>query len=104
MRGEKIQNPRRRCLPTRPIPASADRLEPRRLLSSNYFISPTGNDFAQGTDQAPWLTIQRAADVAEPGDTVTVRRGEYQGFDLQNAGSAAAPITFKAETGVTINV
>lgn len=43
-----------------------------------------------------YSTIQAAADVAQPGDTVLVYDGNYTGFMIQNSGTALAPITFKA--------
>src|SRR5262245_52965597 len=77
-------------------------LEPREVLSA-YFVAPTGNDNAAGTSQAPWQTLQHAADVVQAGDTVTVRAGTYTGFNLFTDGTAAAPIVFQAEPGVVIN-
>src|SRR4051812_13278515 len=77
-------------------------LEGRRLLSG-YFVSPAGSDGAAGTADAPWLTLQHAADRVGAGDVVTVRAGTYVGFHLETDGAAAAPITFQAEAGVTIN-
>ena len=79
-----------------------ERLEGRRLLS-NYFVSPAGSDAAVGTSEAPWRTLQRAADSVAAGDIVTVRAGTYAGFHLTTDGTAAAPITFHAESGVIID-
>jgi len=43
------------------------------------------------------------ADVVDPGDTVRVLDGSYQGFDLRRSGTAGNPITFRAEgTGALI--
>lgn len=79
-------------------------LERRELLAAdNFFVSPTGNDSAAGTAAAPWRTLQKAATTVDAGDVVTVRAGTYVGFDLRTDGTAAAPITFTAEPGVTIN-
>jgi len=79
-----------------------ERIEGRRLLSG-YFVSPAGSDAAAGTSDAPWLTLQHAADSVAAGDVVTVRAGTYVGFDLETDGTAAAPVTFHAESGVTIS-
>ncbi|MCP4895848.1 MAG: hypothetical protein GY906_02645, partial [bacterium] len=38
---------------------------------------PLANDTNDGSEAAPWLTIQHAADVASPGDTVIVHPGSY---------------------------
>jgi parallel beta-helix repeat protein len=71
--------------------------------AAQYFVSPTGNDSAAGTSAAPWKTLQRAANVVNAGDRVTVRAGNYVGFDLTTSGTAAAPIEFDADPGVLIN-
>jgi hypothetical protein len=74
-----------------------------RLALSLYFVSPTGNDSGPGTDAAPWRTLQRAADAARAGDTVTARAGTYSaGFDLRTDGTAASRITFRADPGAVI--
>jgi len=75
----------------------------RRRLFSTYFVAPTGNDAATGAADAPWLTLQHAADTVQAGDLVTVAAGTYVGFYLEADGTAAAPITFHADSGVTIN-
>jgi parallel beta-helix repeat protein len=81
-------------------------LEGRTLMSS-YYISTTGSDSNAGTSAAPWKTIQKAVVGIKAGDIVTVKAGTYNGFilgwDGTISGTAAAPITFKAEAGVIIN-
>ncbi|WP_404423094.1 right-handed parallel beta-helix repeat-containing protein [Nibricoccus sp. IMCC34717] len=41
-------------------------------------VSPAGDDNAPGTAERPLRTIQRGADLAQPGDTVTVHAGVYR--------------------------
>jgi len=41
-------------------------------------VTPAGDDSNPGTRAAPLRTIQRAADLAQPGDTVTVHEGVYR--------------------------
>ncbi len=40
-----------------------------------YHVSPSGSDRNPGTKDQPFATIQRAADLAMPGDTVIVHAG-----------------------------
>jgi parallel beta-helix repeat protein len=83
---------------------SVEALERRELLAGDlFFVSPTGNDSAAGTEAAPWRTLQKAANAVTAGDTVTVQAGTYVGFDLRADGTAAEPITFSAQPGVVIN-
>jgi parallel beta-helix repeat protein len=70
---------------------------------TQYFVAPNGNNAAAGTLEAPWQTLQHAANRVAPGDRVTVRQGNYVGFYLSRSGTAAAPIEFFAEPGVLIN-
>ncbi len=51
-----------------------------RLLGADYFVAPapTGNDRQAGTADAPWATIQKAADSLAPGDTAFVHGGVYR--------------------------
>lgn len=71
-------------------------LESRRLLST-YFVSSTGNNANDGSEGAPWRTIQHAADNVAAGDTVNVLAGPFAGFSVSTTGAAGAPITFKAQ-------
>jgi parallel beta-helix repeat protein len=77
-------------------------LEPRRLLAT-FYVATTGSDSAAGGSATPWRTLQHAADQVAAGDTVIVRAGNYAGFDLRTSGTASARITFRGESGATIN-
>ena len=48
------------------------------LFAKEYHVSKTGNDKNPGTVEAPYLTIQAAANVAQPGDVITVHEGVYR--------------------------
>ena len=68
----------------------------RRMLLSAWFVAPTGSDANAGTLRKPFQTIQHAADVAQPGDTVFIRKGTYRESVVPaQSGTAAAPITFE---------
>jgi parallel beta-helix repeat protein len=72
--------------------------------AANYYVKNGGNDGANGLSIAnAWATLQHAADVVNPGDTVHVQPGSYQGFYLDRSGSAGNPITFIADGAVSID-
>ena len=74
-----------------------------RVLLSNVYVSPSGNDQADGSANTPWKTLQHAANLVQPGDVVTVAPGNYTGFELTRSGTAANRITFQGQPGTIIN-
>lgn len=48
------------------------------LQAADYHVAKTGSDAASGSADEPFLTIQKAAGVAHPGDTITVHEGIYR--------------------------
>lgn len=44
----------------------------------NYYVAKNGDDYHTGSKESPFLTIQRAADLAVAGDTVIVGEGTYR--------------------------
>src|SRR5215475_1351116 len=44
---------------------------------ATFYVSPTGLDSNPGTEDQPFRTIQMAADVVNPGNTVIVEDGAY---------------------------
>ena len=74
-----------------------EHLERRELLSRSWFVSPSGSDRNPGTFARPFKTIQRAADIARPGDHVEIRTGTYHETIVpRRSGTAAKPIKFEA--------
>jgi hypothetical protein len=70
-------------------------LEPRLLLST-FYVSTSGSDTALGSPSRPFRTIQHAAALTQPGDTVLVRGGTYrETVKPPRSGTSSAPITFK---------
>ena len=53
-------------------------LEARVLLSNWYVSASAGSNANDGSLDAPFATIQTAAALARPGDTVFVRAGTYR--------------------------
>ncbi|GAB2721037.1 right-handed parallel beta-helix repeat-containing protein [Paenibacillus thermoaerophilus] len=66
-----------------------------------YYVASDGNDSNPGTKDAPWRTIQKAADTLIAGETVLVREGVYKEFvSIRSSGSAAdGYIVFQAYPG-----
>ena len=60
-------------------------------------VSPTGNNSNPGTDpSAPLETIQRAADLAQSGDLISIAPGIYrESVTVGSSGTAAHPIVFR---------
>jgi len=46
--------------------------------ATELHVAVSGNDSNKGTKKAPLKTIQRAADLAQPGDVITVHAGVYR--------------------------
>jgi hypothetical protein len=86
----------------RPVPIEA--LEDRRLLSA-WFVSTTGAASNNGSLNAPFATIQEAANVAKPGDTVFIMGGVYhETVTPPTSGTAGAPITFEPYQGQSVTI
>jgi uncharacterized protein YjdB len=66
----------------------------------HYVDAVAGNDANAGTSAAPWRTLQHAADVTNPGDTVIVNDGVYTGganvVTISRSGTAAGWLVFRA--------
>lgn len=78
-------------------------LEGRWLFSRTWFVAPTGLNTNAGTLAAPLQTIQAAANLAQPGDTVMIEGGTYhETVTPANSGTAGAPITYEAYDNQTV--
>jgi hypothetical protein len=67
---------------------------------SYYVDVKTGNDGNAGTVTNPFQTIQKAADVANPGDNILIREGVYREFvTIKKSGTTSSGITFEGERG-----
>lgn len=67
------------------------------------YVSMSGSDASPGTIERPFATLQHAADVTRPGDTVDVRGGTYcQRLAVTTSGSQAGGyITYQSAPGET---
>jgi len=76
-------------------------------LTTYYVSSEIGSNNNAGTSaSAPLATLQAAANLVKPGDTVEVMNGTYTTgggdvLDITTSGTASAPITFEAAPGQT---
>src|SRR5215218_8627679 len=62
-------------------------------IADTFFVSPEGTDEAHGTGADPLQSIQRALEVARPGDEVRLLPGRYlQDFRSVRDGMAGRPI------------
>jgi parallel beta helix pectate lyase-like protein/uncharacterized protein DUF1565 len=67
--------------------------------AATYVVAPTGSDSNNGSAAAPWRSIQRAANVVNPGDVVNVQAGDYPGYvSTARSGTASARIRFVSVT------
>jgi Right handed beta helix region len=72
---------------------------------STFYVSPSGNDSADGSSGSPWRTIQKAADTLAAGQTATVLAGNYpERISVTSSGTAAKPITLQAASGTDVRV
>ena len=74
--------------------ARSETLEDRRLLSAEYFVANSGDDWGTGAIGDPFQTVRRALDAAEAGDTITLRNGVYEGgfqIDIDNLTMRSMP-------------
>ena len=69
--------------------------------ATTFYVATTGNDANRGTDASPLRTVQHAADLAQPGDTVIVHEGFYRERVSPPRGgtSDAKRIVFEAAPG-----
>jgi type IV secretory pathway protease TraF len=79
------------------------------VAGNTWYVSGTGSDTADGTSQATaFATLQHAANVTQPGDTVYVLNGTYSNLynccdvlDISTPGTANNWIAYKAYPGQT---
>ncbi|HEY2587176.1 MAG TPA: carbohydrate-binding protein [Tepidisphaeraceae bacterium] len=80
-------------------------LERRQLMSTTWYVATTGSDNNPGTLGAPFQTIQHAATLAQPGDTVLIRGGIYhETVTPANSGTGGNVITYAAYNNESVTV
>jgi len=71
-------------------------------IACTYFVSPTGDDSAPGSEPQPWAGFQFAMDNARPGNTVCFREGTYTVSDtvqITQSGLVDSPVVLIAFPG-----
>lgn len=77
-----------------------------RIHATEFFVATNGDNANPGTPIAPFHTIQRAAEVAQPGDVITVHEGIYrERINPPRGGTSDAKrITYQAAPGETVEI
>ena len=73
---------------------------------AKYHVSKTGSDNNTGSIGHPFLTINKAAQIAKPGDIITVHEGVYREWinPLQGGESEELRIIFQAAQGEDVHI
>jgi alpha-N-arabinofuranosidase len=76
------------------------------LHATEFQVATNGNDANRGTKTAPLRTIQHAAELAQPGDVITVHKGVYrERINPPRGGmSDAKRIVYQSERGEKVEV
>ncbi|MEH2257650.1 right-handed parallel beta-helix repeat-containing protein [Nostoc sp.] len=89
------------------IPLPNRKLISRISTATTYYVSSNGNDRNSGlSTSSAFRTLQRAANLTNPGDTVLIMNGEYKNrpkdgavLNIKRSGTANAWIKYKAYPG-----
>lgn len=75
------------------------------VFAREYHVAKTGNDKSKGTFEMPLLTIQAAANMAQPGDIITVHQGIYrEEIKPLRGGIRDKPIIYRAAQGEDVSI
>jgi len=76
------------------------------VFATTYHVAKTGNDGNAGSTGSPFLTINKAAQILQPGDSVIVHAGEYREWvqPARGGSSASARIVYKAAPGESVEI
>jgi len=73
------------------------------LQAAVHHITPEGSDCGAGNEKAPWRTIQFGLDRVNPGDTLVVHSGTYQGpVEVRRSGTGKQRIVIRGLEGTWI--
>ncbi|MCF6271374.1 MAG: right-handed parallel beta-helix repeat-containing protein [Melioribacteraceae bacterium] len=75
------------------------------MHAATYYVAPNGNDSSPGTENQPWLTIQKAANTLIAGDIVYIKAGTYNERVIpQNSGTAGNYILYAVYPGDQVTI
>jgi hypothetical protein len=76
------------------------------LQATEFHVALTGSDINPGAKKSPFRTIQRAAEAAQPGDTIIVHQGVYREHVNPPRGGASERkrITYQAARGEKVEI
>ncbi|MBI3858025.1 MAG: right-handed parallel beta-helix repeat-containing protein [Planctomycetes bacterium] len=75
------------------------------LAQQQYTVAPDGKAENAGTKEAPWDLESALSRKIEPGSTIWVKGGTYQGkFQIKTAGTEAAPIQVRGAAGERVTI
>jgi alpha-L-arabinofuranosidase len=79
---------------------------PAAMHAAEYHVAISGKDSNPGTQPAPFRTIQHAANLAQPGDTITVHAGVYRERIAPPRGgdSEESRIVYQAAAGEKVEI
>ena len=70
------------------------------IPTSDIYVSPSGNDTAAGTQEAPFRTIAKALSLAKPGYTIYLKGGTWkERVNISVSGTEGKPVTLTAWPG-----
>ncbi len=75
-------------------------------FAKEYVVSLNGNDLNSGNKAHPFKTIFKASEIAVPGDTITILKGDYQlsrQFRPINSGIPGKWIVYRGEPGQVVS-
>ena len=74
---------------------------PTLAAGESYYVAKNGSDSNSGTEAEPWLTISKANQTLQPGDTVYIKNGTYFEDQIKpvNSGIEGNLITYKSYSG-----
>lgn len=81
-----------------PVPTEAPPVVPPE--AGSYYVATNGNDSNPGSIDKPLRSIQKAVNMARPGDVIYVRGGTYsESIVIRNSGTVDKPIVLAAYPG-----